>query len=108
MAISPADVERRRRELNLTQRELSKLSGVNHIEISRIENGRRSPRYITLAKLEKVLMQAPEFVTFTDCKTTKQITCLVYESKRIEFPDGRVYTVKETNMGRIVLCGHRK
>ncbi len=43
----------------LNQRELAKASGVNHIQICRLENGRHKPTTTTLKKLCKALGLEP-------------------------------------------------
>jgi len=51
-----------RRQHNLTQRELSKLSGVPQSEISRIETGASNPTYATITALLKPLRKRVQLI----------------------------------------------
>ena len=44
----------------ISQEDLAKISGVAGATISRIENGHRKPRYVTMRKLAKALNVPPE------------------------------------------------
>ena len=45
----------RRRERNLTQKQLAELSGIDQAEISRIERGQANPTAATLSALTRAL-----------------------------------------------------
>ncbi|MBN1079241.1 XRE family transcriptional regulator [Clostridium botulinum] len=53
------DLEKVRKEKRLTQKELSRLSGVSQSTISEIENGAVSPRLLTVSKLAAALQINP-------------------------------------------------
>ncbi|WP_207757902.1 helix-turn-helix domain-containing protein [Clostridium botulinum] len=52
-------MEKVRKEKRLTQKELSRLSGVSQSTISEIENGAVSPRLLTVSKLAAALQINP-------------------------------------------------
>ncbi|MCH7472322.1 helix-turn-helix transcriptional regulator [bacterium] len=56
-------VKSRRKELNLTQEDLSDLCGLHRTYISEVERGRRNPALVNIAKLAKALgMTASELL----------------------------------------------
>jgi transcriptional regulator with XRE-family HTH domain len=53
------NVKTLRARRGLSQSQVSKLSGIHHTEISRIERGLRDPRMSTLIRLARALKTAP-------------------------------------------------
>lgn len=65
--VTPGDrIKNRRKELNLTQREVAKLAKVSHVSISKWESSDNEPRGQHLFQLSKALRCSPTWILFGD------------------------------------------
>ncbi|HBS1864235.1 helix-turn-helix domain-containing protein [Klebsiella pneumoniae] len=65
--VTPGDrIKNRRKELNLTQREVAKLAQVSHVSISKWESSDNEPRGQNLFQLSKALRCSPTWILFGD------------------------------------------
>lgn len=105
--ITPKNLAAIRRSLSLKQADLAKMAGVSQCEISRIERGKRSPRYETLESIEKALRSRgliqDEIFQFDDVATREKKIFRIIHSQVVIGKDGKRYTVKLADNGDLLI-----
>ncbi|MBM1174297.1 helix-turn-helix domain-containing protein [Microvirga arabica] len=100
-AVFAREIYRRRKEMNLSLRELARITGIAASTISRIENGRLSPTLDVAAKLALALKLEPSQVTKGQAEVRAELKSVTdIEENALEAPS-QVVTYRK--LGRTIL-----
>jgi len=105
--LQPNDIKRTRKAQGLSLRELGRKTGISHSTISRIENGKVSPTWHTLSKLNYALSFPRSFEYFDYTSGTRKEICLV-EKKHGLKSDGLILELFTTSEGGEVIIIRRE